>query len=124
MPVHVISHPVAQALLTELRVDNSKGEILADSYAQVRFNDPNPNVGLTLPSSTLLFRSDGLQVSVVQADDSILLKNVSVGRDFGKTIEILSGVTTADRVVANPNDSLVNGMHVRIAGKPESLASK
>lgn len=116
--------PVSRTLLTELRVDNSKGEILADSYAQVRFNDPNPNVGLTLPSNTLLFRADGLQVGVVKSDDSILLKNVSVGRDFGKTVEILSGVTVADRVVANPNDSLVNGMRVRVAGKPESLASK
>jgi RND family efflux transporter MFP subunit len=116
--------PISRTLLTELRVDNPDDVILSDSYALVHFTDPNSDVTLTLPSNTVLFRADGLQVAVVQSDGSVQLRNVSVGRDFGKTVEILSGVTPADRVVVNPTDSLVSGVLVRVAEAPKAVAAK
>jgi RND family efflux transporter MFP subunit len=105
----------SRTLLAELQVDNSKNEILAGTYAQVRFPDADPNPPLTLPSNTLLFRAEGPQVGVVAGDGKVELRNVSIGRDFGSTIEILQGVTSADRVILNPPDSLVSGTIVRIA---------
>jgi RND family efflux transporter MFP subunit len=104
----------SRTLLTELQVDNTQGEILPGSYAQVRFIDPNNNLVLTLPSNTLLFRAEGLQVGVVGPDNKVELRNVDIGRDFGQTVEVLSGVGPTDRVIANPSDSLVNGGTVRI----------
>ena len=105
----------SRTLLTELQVDNSQNEILPGSYAQVRFLDPTVNSVLTLPSNTLLFRAEGLQVGVVGEDGKVNLHKVSVGRDFGQTVEVLGGVSPADHVVVNPSDSLVNGTVVRIA---------
>jgi hypothetical protein len=70
---------------------------------------------LTLPSNTLLFRSDGLQVGVIGANNAIELRHVVVGRDFGPTTEIISGVQSTDRVVLNPPDSLAAGTVVRAA---------
>jgi membrane fusion protein, multidrug efflux system len=102
-------------LLTELEVDNSGGELLAGSYAQVRFPDARLEAALTLPSNTLLFRAEGSQVGLVLAGGKVQLRNVTLGRDFGATVEILSGVTSADRVILNPADSLVNGATVRLA---------
>jgi RND family efflux transporter MFP subunit len=116
--------PASRTLLTELQVDNPANHILAESYAQVRFTEPSSEVALTLPSNTLLFRAEGLQVGVVQADDSVQLRTVEVGRDFGKTLEILSGVTAADRVVVNPGDSLVSGIRVHVAETPTTVAAK
>jgi hypothetical protein len=69
-------------------------------------------------------QGSSIQVAVVQSDGSVQLRNVSVGRDFGKTVEILSGVTPADRVVVNPTDSLVSGVLVRVAETPKAVARK
>jgi hypothetical protein len=52
------------------------------------------------------------------------LRKVQVGRDFGQTVEIITGVTAADRVITNPSDSLVTGIKVRVAGSTNSVASK
>ena len=105
----------SRTLLTVLQVDNSKDEILPGSYAQVRFLDPRVNTVLTLPSNTLLFRAEGLQVGVVGTDNKVDLRALEIGRDFGETVEVLAGVTSSDRVIINPSDSLVSGITVRIA---------
>jgi len=81
----------------------------------VGFLAPSRQPTLTLPSNTLLFRAEGLQVGVVGPDNKVELHSVQVGRDFGQNIEILSGVGPADRVIVNPADSLVSGTTVRIA---------
>lgn len=105
----------SRTLLTELAVDNSRGEILAGCYAQVRFIETKPVPPLTLPANTLLFRSEGPQVGVVRADGKVQLRNITLGRDFGPTIEVLKGVGPKDRVILNPADSLVSGAVVRVA---------
>jgi RND family efflux transporter MFP subunit len=107
--------PASRTLLTELEIDNPQGEILAGSFAQVRFPAAKAEVGLTLPSNCLLFRSEGLQVVVVGADGKVTLKTITSGRDFGATVEILGGVTPTDRVIINPPDSITTGAVVRVA---------
>lgn len=114
--------PDSRTLLTELEVDNSRGEILAGSFGQVRFADAKGASPLMLPGNTLLFRAEGPQVGVVQPDGTVELRSVKIGRDFGATIEILDGVGANDRVILNPSDSLASGAVVRIAtaAKPEA----
>ena len=108
----------SRTLLTELEVDNAKGELLAGSYAQVRFTDAKPDAVLTIPSNALLFRIEGTMVGVVGKDNRVALRKVAMGRDFGPAVEVLSGVTAADRVVVNPPDSLVDGAEVRPVNLP------
>jgi len=108
----------SRTLLVELEVDNSRHEILAGTFAQVRFTESKQAPGLTLPSNTLLFRSEGLQVGVVGEDGKVELHKVALGRDFGPTVEILGGVSPNDRVILNPADSLVSGTTVRVAEQP------
>ena len=104
----------SRTLLAELEVDNSQNEILPGSYAQVRFLNSNLNTVLTLPSNTLLFRAEGLQVGIVRPDNKVDLRSIQIGRDFGQNIEVLSGVGPADQVIVNPSDSLVSGSTVHI----------
>lgn len=104
----------SRTLLTELAVDNPKNEILAGTYAQIRFFGSNVDPALTLPSNTLLFRSEGPQVGVVRADGKVELHNVTLGRDFGSTVEILAGIQPSDQVILNPADSLLSGTIVRV----------
>jgi RND family efflux transporter MFP subunit len=105
----------SRTLLVELEVDNSRGEILAGTYLQVRLTDAKLDPALTLPSNVLLFRSEGPQVGVVSADGKVELRRIALGRDFGPTIEVLEGVGATDKVILNPPDSLVGGTTVRIA---------
>ena len=114
----------SRTLLTELEVDNAKAELLAGSYAQVVFRDTKLAAALTLPATTLLFRAEGTQVGVVQADGRVELRPITIGRDFGPVIEVVSGVQPSDRVILNPSDSLVNGASVRVAEAPKTVVTR
>lgn len=113
----------SRTLLTELEVNNSEGEILAGTFAQIRFPALNIKPPLSLPSNTLLFRSEGLQVGVVGENGRVELRNIKLGRDLGPTVEILDGVGSPDSVILNPPDSLVGGTTVRVAQSRASLPS-
>jgi len=114
----------SRTLLAQLEVDNSQHRILPYSYGEVRFEESKTNSALTLPSNTLLFRAEGLQVAVAGSNGVVELRKVQVGRDFGQAVEIITGVTPADHVITNPSDSLVTGIKVRVAGSTNSIASK
>jgi len=105
----------SRTLLAELDVDNAKEEVLAGGYAQVRFTEAKMEFALTLPANTILFRAEGPQIGIVKADGKVELRTVKLGRDFGKMIEILTGVDSHDRVIVNPADSLVSGVAVSIS---------
>jgi RND family efflux transporter MFP subunit len=110
----------SRTLLAELEVDNSRGEILSGTYVQVRLAEGKQDPALTLPANTLLFRAEGPQVGVVAPDGKVELRSVTLGRDFGPTIEIMGGVAPTDRVILNPADSLVGGTTVRVAEAAET----
>ena len=67
-----------------------------------------------LPSNALLFRGDGLHVATVDADNKVHLNVVTIGRDYGVELEILSGVGAQDRIVLNPPDSILAGATVKV----------
>ena len=104
----------SRTLTVELDVPNPSGELLSGAYANVHFQLPLNVVPLVLPSSTILFQADGPQVGIVNSQSQVELRKVTLGHDFGDTIEIMAGVRSADAVVANPPDSLTNGMRVAV----------
>jgi RND family efflux transporter MFP subunit len=108
----------SRTLTVEVDVDNSDGKLLPGSYAFVHFMLPGRNGATTIPSNTLLFRSEGLRVGVVH-DGAAKLTAVTIGRDYGDRVEVLSGLNSGDQVIINPSDSLVDGERVHVqAGKP------
>jgi RND family efflux transporter MFP subunit len=114
----------SRTMLVELEVDNSRNEIISGSYANVTFSDLKQEPALVLPANTLIFRSEGMQVGVVGTDDHVTLHNVTIGRDFGKSVEILDGITAKDRVILNPVDSLTSGAVVHAVDAPASEIMK
>jgi RND family efflux transporter MFP subunit len=103
-----------RTLLTEVDVDNPKGRLRPGAYVFVHFKLPESVSSVTIPSNALLFRKEGLQVGVVR-DGKVELVAVKIGRDYGSTVEILSGITGSDSVVLSPPDSLLTGTRVKIA---------
>lgn len=109
--------PSARTLQVELDLDNDKADLLPGSYADIHFDLPASTETLRLPANTVMFRNTGLQVAVVQ-NDTVRLKTITQGRDFGKTVEVLAGLDPNDAVVVNPPDSIADGMRVRLAPPP------
>lgn len=107
--------PVSRTLQVELQVPNPKNEILAGSYAQVRFSESAAANILTLPDNALIFRAQGMQAAVVGPDNKVQLRSIRLGRDFGNTIEVLEGIKTNDHVIVNPPDAIADGMVVQVS---------
>ncbi len=103
-----------QLLLTEVDVPNPKGELFPGAYAQVHFHLSLKVVPLVLPGNTILFQAQGPQVGVVNSQNHVELRKVTLGRDFGNRVEILGGISQPDAVIANPPDYLVDGMSVAV----------
>jgi RND family efflux transporter MFP subunit len=123
-PAQVVStadalDPVSRTLQVELLVDNSSGQLFPGAYAQVHFKLPQAAGSLSVPASAVLFRSADLQVAVVGADHRVTLKSITTGRDFGTSLEVLTGLAPGDDIIANPPDSLATGTLVRVV-QPQS----
>jgi len=104
--------PTARTLLTEIQVPNPDGKFMPGGYAQAHFDIVLPHPPLIVPANTLLFRTEGSQVGIVNGDHDIELKKVHIGRDFGTTVEITEGLSPDDWIVLNPSDSLAAGIKV------------
>jgi RND family efflux transporter MFP subunit len=102
-----------RTLLVEVDLDNPSGTLLSGSYAEVHLQIPAQNSTFLLPVTSLIFRSEKLQVGVVR-DGKVTVTDVIPGHDFGDQIEIVSGLKADDQVVTNPPDSLVTGQEVKI----------
>jgi RND family efflux transporter MFP subunit len=104
----------SRTLLVEVDVENPRGEILPGAYTEVHLKMPSGTPALILPVSALIFHSEGLQVGTVQNGNRAALTKITLGRDLGSEVEVVSGLTAGDFVIANPPDSLIDGETVRV----------
>ncbi len=114
-------NPTSRTLLVEIDVDNADGRLLPGAYAFVHFTLPGRAQSVTIPVNTLLFRSEGLRVGVVR-DAKAELVPITIGRDYGDRVEVVTGLHPGDQVILNPPDSLVSGTAVRLATKAPGAA--
>ncbi len=98
-------------------VDNPTGQLLPGAYVFVHLKLPDETRSVTIPSNTLIFRKEGLQVGLVRNGKAELVP-VKIGRDYGTSVEIVSGLQATDAVIVDPSDSLVAGTAVRLSSKP------
>ena len=76
-------------------------------YVEVHLKLPTSENVVRLPVNTLIFRSQGMQVGVLDGDSKAQLKNITIGRDYGKSVEVVAGISPGDTIIVNPPDSLV-----------------
>jgi RND family efflux transporter MFP subunit len=122
-----------RTLLTEVDVENKDGALLPGMYATVTFDLPRTVTSVFVPGEALNFRSDGTTVEVVDSQNVVHTRKVSVGHDYGATVEVVSGLTSGDRIVVNPSDATVEGAKVNpvsvsraagsLAAVPSSVAA-
>src|SRR5580692_1561295 len=104
----------SRTLNTEVDVPNKSGELLPGGYAQVHLGVKAVGEHLVVPVNALLFRAEGLRVVTVDDNHKTHLQELSIGRDYGTTLEVLQGLKSTDWIVLNPADSLEEGMQVNV----------
>ena len=107
----------SRTLQIEVNLPNPDGKLLAGTYVNVAL-PTLARKALTVPVNTLLLRAEGPRIGVVEANGKIRLHPVTLGTDYGLTIEVLNGITARDQLVVNPPDSLADGDAVVVAAKP------
>ena len=115
--------PASRTLLVEVDVDNRSGTLLPGAYVSVHLKLPQSVSSVTLPANTLLFRSEGLRVGVVRNGRAQLVP-VTIGRDYGNSVEVVTGLQPTDPVIINPSDSLIDGTAVRVTPSPAQATAR
>jgi RND family efflux transporter MFP subunit len=104
----------SRTLNVDVDVNNRDGKLLPGAYVFVHFKIPLQSRQLSIPSNTLIFRAQGLQVATVR-NGRIHLQSVTIGKDDGKFVEIATGLSPSDQIVLDPSDSIAENQPVHIA---------
>ena len=115
--------PTTHALLTELDVPNPSGALLPGGYAQVHLVIRLQDGRVQVPVNSLLFRSEGLRAVLVDGNHRAHLQPLTIGRDYGTSLEVLTGLKLDDLIVLNPPDALEDGEEVHVKEVANPLAS-
>jgi RND family efflux transporter MFP subunit len=103
-----------RTMQVEVALPNPTGALLPGAYVQVQMQLA-PSDALVIPANALLFRSEGTRVGVVDAQGKVTLRAVTLGRNYGRSVEVLDGLAATDRFILNPSDSLASGDQVVVA---------
>jgi len=105
--------PSSRTLLAEVQLDNTGALLMPGMYAQVSFETARSQPPLLIPTEALVIRADGPKVAHVTSDHTIHFQYVELGRDYGETVEVISGLQPGDEVVINPGDRVQEGAQVK-----------
>jgi membrane fusion protein (multidrug efflux system) len=105
--------PNTRTAVTELTVDNSNHTLWPGAYVDVVFQIPTDPSVLTMPEAALIFRQNGAQVAIVDAQNHVHLRNITLGQNLGKTVQVTSGLSANDKLVNNPPAGLLDGQTVQ-----------
>ncbi len=104
----------SRTLRVEVDVDNSRGTLIPGEMVEVHLKLATRVNSLIVPVNGVLFRSEGISAAVVQ-NDQVAIVPITIGRDFGDSLEVTSGLNANDDIVVNPPDSIAAGQKVQLA---------
>jgi RND family efflux transporter MFP subunit len=111
----------SRTMLAEIELENTITHFQPGSYAQVTLAAPQSATQWTIPTNTIAMRSNGSHIVVVNDQNQIEIKRVSLGRDLGDRVVVADGIHGNERLVVNPNEDLVDGLAVQMNGGNKSV---
>jgi RND family efflux transporter MFP subunit len=105
----------SHSMQVELQADNAAGKFFGGSYCNVHFEIPTDAHLVKVPSTALITGNQGTQIATLDSNDKVVLKSVQLGRDLGDCVEVVAGLSPADRIINNPPETLAAGDAVRVA---------
>ena len=116
--------PQSRSVTTELTVDNADHAIWPGTFANVHFTVPSDTAVLIVPEQALLFRAQGMQVAVVDAQNRVHLHDVTLGLNLGRTVQVVGGLGPDDRLVNDPSAGLLDGEAVQVVQPAKGYAAE
>jgi membrane fusion protein, multidrug efflux system len=116
--------PASRSRQAEIVLANNDVKLLPGSYVEVVINVATMNAPLIAPANVLVVDQAGTHVVTLGTDNKIAFRQVKLGQDFGREVEIVEGIDEIDRLVASPSDLLVEGESVGIVDVAPKLADK
>src|SRR4051812_5275202 len=107
-----------RTLLAEIETPNQDGALYPGIHVDVQFSLAQSAPPIVVPATAVIARNEGVQVATLDESNLVHLQKVQVGRDLGRTVEIVAGLTEGARIVTNPTDTLAEGMPVKVAPVP------
>ena len=111
--------PNTRTMLTEVDLDNRNGQFAPGMYTIVTFVQVRGTAPLTIPGDAVVVRQDRTMVAIVR-DMKVQLVPVEIGRDYGPSVEILSGLHEGDHVITTVTDGIRPGVKVRPMQQPQA----
>jgi RND family efflux transporter MFP subunit len=105
----------SHSMQVELQADNAAGKFFGGSYCNVHFEIPTDANLVRIPSTALVTGNQGMQIATLDGNDKVVLRSVQLGRDLGDSVEVVAGLSPADRIINNPPETLAAGDAVRVA---------
>ena len=105
----------SHSMQVELQADNAAGKFFGGSYCKVHFEIPTDAHLVKVPSTALITGNRGTQIATLDSNDKVVLRSVQLGRDLGDSVEVVAGLSPADRIINNPPETLAAGDAVRVA---------
>lgn len=105
----------SHSMQVELQADNAAGKFFGGSYCNVHFEIPTDANLVKVPSTALITGNQGAQVATLDSNDKVVLKSVQLGRDLGDSVEVVAGLSSSDRIINSPPETLTAGDAVRVA---------
>src|SRR5438552_5091503 len=113
----------SHSMQVELQADNAAGKFFGGSYCNVHFEIPTDANLVKVPSSARITGNQGTQIATLDSNDKVFLKSVQLGRDLGDSVEVVAGLSPADRIINNPPETLASGDTVRVAQATSQAAA-
>ncbi|MEH2296983.1 efflux RND transporter periplasmic adaptor subunit [Nostoc sp.] len=105
--------PNTRTLLAQLEVHNSNGTLRPGMYANVTFAINRNDPPFVVPDSALVVNAGGTQVATLTKNQTVHYQKVVVGRDYGTEVEITSGLTGNESLIATPTVDETEGLRVQ-----------
>ena len=112
--------PQARTFRAELDLPNPDRRLVPGMYVRVAFSLQNSGLH-QVPAASIMFSAAGPKVAVIDQNDRVRFRAVSIGRDDGDHVELSSGVSEGDRLVLNISNQIADGEKVQIGSDSVSL---
>jgi RND family efflux transporter MFP subunit len=112
--------PTSRSMLVQLQADNPDGKFFAGAYCQVHFQLPSDPKVMRVPATALVPGNQGMEVAVLGPDNKVQMKPIEIGRDFGDSAEVVAGLSSVDRVIDSPPETMQSGDRVQLAATESS----
>jgi RND family efflux transporter MFP subunit len=104
----------SRSMLVQLQADNPEGKYFAGAYCQVHFQLPSDPKVMRVPATALVPGNQGMEVAVLGTNNKVQMKPIEIGRDFGDSAEVVAGLSSADRVIDSPPETVQSGDQVQL----------